>query len=168
MTENLQNIKIGAIVIFKLDLQILSVLFYLIILWLLGVSFFLYKTVSHYNHLVKGEDKKNLKELLDEILKAVGSFKKEIEDLETKTLKLEKDSLLHIQKIGLLKFNPFKDIGGEQSFILSLLDKEDNGVVITSLHGRETTRWYVKKVKRGKGVNYQLSKEEVEAIKKNR
>ena len=151
--------------VFNLGFQTLNLIVCFLIVWLLGVSFFLYKTISHYSRLTKGE-KKNLKEILDKLLKEVEVSKKEIKNLQEKTAGLEKEAFFHLQKIGLLKFNPFKDIGGEQSFILSLLDKENNGVLITSLYGREETRWYVKKVKKGKGVSYELSKEEKEAIKK--
>ncbi|MBL7150842.1 DUF4446 family protein [Candidatus Microgenomates bacterium] len=148
---------------FNLDLQTLTIG---LAVWLLGVSFFLYRNISHYNRLLGKGEKKNLKEILEKLLKEIEASKKEIQALKTKTAEIEKDALFHIQKIGFLKFNPFKNIGGEQSFILSLLDKKGSGVLVTSLHDRETTRWYVKMVKNGKGVNYQLSKEEKEVIRK--
>lgn len=151
---------------FEFNLQLFFVLAFIVIIWLLGVTFFLYKSVSHYNRLVKGKDKKTLTELLEKILKESDATKEEIEDLKKKVNQIEDQALTHIHKIGLVKFNPFKDIGGKQSFILSLLDGKDSGVVITSLHGRQETRWYVKMIKEGKGVNYELSKEEIEAIKK--
>ena len=64
-------------------------------------------------------------------------------------LSLEKAGKLHLQKIGFIRYNPFKSTGGDQSFILSLLDDYNNGVVITSFHSRETTRIYAKKIKEG-------------------
>lgn len=146
--------------------QYLFVFAGLVIVWLSGVTFFLYKSVSHYNRLVKGKDKKSLSELLEKILEESDIAKKEIEDLKKKIKQIEDHALSHIHKIGLIRFNPFKDIGGKQSFVLSLLDAENSGVVVTSLHGRQETRWYVKMVKRGQGVNYELSKEEIEAVKK--
>ncbi len=79
--------------------------------------------------------------------------------------KLEKEGLLHIQKVGLLRFNPFKDTGGDQSFILALLDANSTGVIISSLHTRSGTRWYAKNVVKGKGVDYELSSEETQALK---
>ena len=45
-----------------------------------------------------------------------------------------------IQKINLLRFNPFDDVGGDQSFVLTLLDKDNSGVLLTSLHHRSFTR----------------------------
>jgi len=69
-------------------------------------------------------------------------------------------------QIGLTRFNPFNDVGGNQSFILVLLDKSNSGVIITSLHNRDNTRVYAKQVKNGQGVGVTLSKEEKDAIKK--
>ena len=72
---------------------------------------------------------------------------------------------MYSKKSALLHFNPFADTGGEQSFIIGLLDNKNNGILITSLQGRSGTRWYAKQVKAGKGVKYDLSKEEKEAVK---
>ena len=78
----------------------------------------------------------------------------------------EKKSQFQIQKIGLLRYNPFADTGGEQSFVISLLDHHNSGMILTSLQGRSGTRWYAKQVKKGKGTEFELSKEEEEAVKK--
>ena len=71
----------------------------------------------------------------------------------------------HIQKVGFVRFNPFPATGGDQSFALSLLDETDSGFVLSSLHSRDTTRFYAKTVKNGVGVGHELSKEELKAIK---
>lgn len=69
-------------------------------------------------------------------------------------------------KINLTRFNPFNDLGGDQSFILTLLNENNSGAVITSLHNRDLTRIYAKPVKNGEGENSVLSKEEKLAILK--
>jgi len=69
-----------------------------------------------------------------------------------------------IEKVGLLRFNPFEDLGSDQSFILCLLDHSHSGVIITSLHHRNFTRIYAKPVKNGEGDKITLSKEEKSAI----
>ena len=71
-----------------------------------------------------------------------------------------------IEKIKLVRFNPFDDVGGDQSFILSILDKNNSGAIITSLHNRDITRIYAKPIKEGVGENITLSKEEKSAIVK--
>lgn len=71
-----------------------------------------------------------------------------------------------IEKVNLIRFNPFDDLGGDQSFILVLLDSQNTGVIITSLHHRNFTRIYAKTIKEGQGENITLSKEEKSAILK--
>ena len=78
---------------------------------------------------------------------------------------IEKEGKFHIQKVGLLRFNPFKDTGGDQSFILSLLDGKNTGVIISGLYSRSGTRWYAKKVVAGKAVEHELSEDEKRALR---
>jgi hypothetical protein len=68
-----------------------------------------------------------------------------------------------IQKVGLVRFNPFSDGGGNFSFSLALLDLQDSGVVITSMYGREQNRIYSKKIDLGK-CDSQLTEEEQQAV----
>lgn len=68
--------------------------------------------------------------------------------------------------MNLIRFNPFDDIGGNQSFILVLLDKDNSGIILTSLHHRSFSRIYAKPIKNGQGDNITLSKEEKSAILK--
>ena len=121
--------------------------------------------MQHYNRLTKGVSEKSLRAVLESLLKDVDVNKKDIDYLKEYSLKLEKDGLLHIQKVGLIRFNPFKDTGGDQSFILSLVDGKDTGVVISGLYSRSGTRWYAKRVISGKGVDYELSEEEKKSLK---
>ncbi len=68
-------------------------------------------------------------------------------------------------RIGIVRFNPFQETGGDQSFSVALLDDEGNGVVITSLYSRDGTRIYAKPIQRGQSP-YPLAEEEVEALRR--
>lgn len=68
-----------------------------------------------------------------------------------------------IQKIGVHRFNPFAENGGNFSFTLALLDAHDNGVVVTSMHGREQNRIYSKNIRNGNSET-QLTEEEKQAL----
>ncbi len=68
-----------------------------------------------------------------------------------------------VQKVGMLRFNPFGEVGGNQSFAVALLDNHDSGVIMLSLYSRDGVRIYAKPIKEGKS-EYQLSKEEEEAL----
>lgn len=133
--------------------------------WLGALSYLFYRLGKHYDKLTVGITKAGLREVLEKILEKTKDNKTQIEKLQKWCQKLEKDGSFHIQKVGLLRFNPFSDTGGDQSFILAILDKYDNGVVLTSLHSRTGTRWYAKSVKNGKGVEHELSNEEQKVIK---
>ncbi len=143
-----------------------SLIWIAIVLWLSVLSTFLFRMIGHYNRLTYGISKQGLKEILEEILKNQQGLQRHVDQLEERISELNSDGKLHIQKIGLVRFNPFSDTGGSQSFTLALLDGHDNGLVMTSLYARTGNRWYVKEVHTGKGKEYELSKEEQTAIQK--
>jgi hypothetical protein len=80
---------------------------------------------------------------------------------------LAKNNRNNFQKIGFVRFNPFGDAGGNMSFALALLNDHNDGVVISSLHGREGTRMYAKSVKSNMSES-KLTEEELKAIKEAR
>lgn len=135
-----------------------------IFIWLTIISFFLYKMISSYHRLGKGVTKENLTSVLHKITGSLELSKKELAEVSSRCDKIEHEGTFHVQKIGLLRFNPFSDTGGDQSFIVALLNGRDDGVLLSSLHSRVGTRWYTKKIKEGKGVEHALSNEEKEAI----
>lgn len=134
-------------------------------IWFIILTFILLKTSSHYNKLTKGSSATSLSSILDDLLRKMQAAQKDIDSLKLKCDTIEKDGLLHIQKIGLLRFNPFKDTGGDQSFILALIDSNNTGVVISGLYSRSGTRWYAKRIVGGKGTEHELSEEEKKALK---
>jgi hypothetical protein len=145
--------------------QITLVLTILIIGWLGALTYFFWKLYLHYNRLTKGVSNRSIQTILDDILKETHTAKRDIELLKAQCATIEKQGQFHIQKIGLQRFNPFKDTGGDQSFILALLDGKETGVVISGLYSRSGTRWYAKKVINGKGQEYELSEEEKKTIR---
>ena len=133
--------------------------------WLIALTALYLKNQQHYNSLANGNNGRNLQAVLQQLLKDLDISKKDIDLLLQRCDKIEKDSLLYIQKVGLTRFNPFKDTGGDQSFILSFLDANNTGVVVSGLYSRSGTRWYAKRVHRGEGVEHELTEEEKKAVK---
>ena len=76
---------------------------------------------------------------------------------------LEKISKVSVQKVGFLRFNPFQDTGGDNSFIAAFLDRENNGVMLSSLYTREGVRLYAKNIQNGVS-NHHLSEEEKKVL----
>lgn len=70
-----------------------------------------------------------------------------------------------IQRVGIVRFDAFEDMGGRLSFAVALLDEEGSGVIFCSINGRNETRIYAKPVERGQS-KINLSDEEVEAIRR--
>ncbi len=144
---------------------ILWVVIAFLIAWLGIITIFFFRMSAHYNNVTRGSNGKGLQGILEGLVKESEITKKDIAYMKTYCDKIEKDGEFHIQKIGLLRFNPFKDTGGDQSFIVALIDKHDTGIVISGLYSRAGTRWYAKQVVAGKGVEHELSDEERQAIK---
>lgn len=136
------------------------------LIWILILSILIWTLISHYNKLTQGVTDKNLKSILEDLLREVSFSKKELDGLKSHFNRLEREGLLHIQKVGLVRFNPFKDTGGDQSFILSMIDGNDTGVIISGLYSRSGTRWYAKRIVNGKSTEYELSDEEKKALDK--
>lgn len=145
--------------------QITVVFLFIAFVWLGFLTYLFKRLQKNYAVLTDGVNKKTLDAVLSNMVKEVKGSKEDIDRLIARCDTIEKNELLHIQKIGLLRFNPFKDTGGDQSFILTLIDAHDTGVVITALYSRSGTRWYAKRVVKGKGVEHELSEEEKKVIR---
>lgn len=133
--------------------------------WTTFLTILFWRMLVHYNKLSNGVGKDGLRGILEDVLRSEAQNKKDIEMLRIYCDRIEKEGQFHIQKVGLLRFNPFKDTGGDQSFILSLIDKNDTGVIISGLYSRSGLRWYAKKVINGKGAEHELSDDEKKALK---
>jgi hypothetical protein len=136
------------------------------LIWISAITFWIIKVRKTFQVITQGVSKQDLKSILESLLKNSEIENKKAQEILKKIDQLEKASTLNIQKIGLVRFNPFADTGGDQSFVIALLDGKDNGVVISSLHSRDVTRIYAKPIENSKAIRYELSKEEQEAIKK--
>jgi len=140
-------------------------IFLILGIWLVVLSFVVFLDHKFFRRLSKDVDTDNLTELIKKLLDSGTKNTKDIQDLEKKISQIKEDDVLHIQKVGLVRFNPFKELGGDHSFSLALLDANDTGIIITGLHTRERTSVYVKAVKKGTSA-FDLSSEEMKVLKK--
>jgi hypothetical protein len=107
--------------------------------------------------------KKKEPESLEKVLKEFNQLRKEFDKVLKELEILKEKERFNIQKVGIVRFNPFEDVGGNQSFSIALLDGKDDGVVITSLYLKDGNRVFAKPIRGGKS-EFNLSKEEIEAI----
>jgi hypothetical protein len=141
-------------------------------IWLLVISVYLVFLSGVFlwfflrlNRLVRGSDKEGFVKIFEDLIKSDKENIKAVEVLREEVKKNSQEGLSHFQKLGLVRFNPFNETGGNNSFSLALLDGKNNGWVMTGLHTRERTRLYVKPIKNLKS-EYELSQEEQKAIEK--
>ena len=142
--------------------------FFLAFLSLILVIFALFrirKTRKNIETLFSGKKAVDLESILLAHTKEIQAIDKEIQELFEISNKIHALAQRSIHKVGIIRFNPFKDIGGDQSFALALLDGKDSGIVISSIHTREGTRIYSKPVVKGESEKYTLTEEEKQAIK---
>jgi hypothetical protein len=113
-----------------------------------------------------GKQATDLESVLLAQTKEITHLDKEIQELFEISNRIYNLTQRSVHKVGIIRFNPFKDIGGDQSFALALLDGKNSGIVISSLHTREGTRIYSKPVIKGASEKYTLTEEEKKAIGK--
>ena len=137
----------------------------LALFWNLVLSFLFWRLLRHYRLLAGKSKAGSLDKILERLIKEGEATKKEAEEIKKSLAVLEKSNLLNLSSWGLVRFNPFNETGGNQSFSLALLDGRNSGIVVTSLHTRDGTRVYAKLLRQGKAEDNDLSKEELLAVK---
>jgi len=100
-----------------------------------------------------------------ELARHVKALEARLEEVTQKMEELKQEMRKAITRVGVVRFNSFKETGGDQSFSIALLDESNNGVVVTSHYGREMNRVYAKPIQGG-ASEHELSVEEKEAIQK--
>jgi len=113
--------------------------------------------------LTRGTEGRPLEAVLEAHLEKVFAVSHSVDDLGQRTRQLERQGLLAIQRLGMVRFNPFEDTGGNQSVALALLDANGDGVILSSLHARSGTRVYAKAVTGGQAEGA-VSDEEAAAL----
>lgn len=108
---------------------------------------------------------KNIEEDLENYIYRVEKVEKQNSDLQLVCKEISNQMSGCIQKIGIVRYNAFKDTGSDLSFALALLDENNTGVVMNGIYSREMSNIYAKPIKEGKS-SYTLSEEEKEAIRK--
>ena len=113
--------------------------------------------------LFGGRRADELEGVLREITKELQELHESREDIEKYLESAERRLKRSVQYVGVVRFNPFQDSGSDQSFAIAIMDEKKNGIVISSLYGREVSRLYAKPLEGGVS-RYQLTDEEKKAI----
>lgn len=145
------------------DWLVLGGLAAVIVVWLGILSFFIWKQGNFLKSLFPKSGERDIRKKFEEMLSVIEDFKEDLGSLKKNLADLEGDSKLHVQKVALLRYNPYGDTGGNLSFSAALLDGKGSGIVVTSLHSRSGTRVFAKSISAGK-AEQNLSEEEQETL----
>ncbi|MCL2461663.1 MAG: DUF4446 family protein [Defluviitaleaceae bacterium] len=108
-------------------------------------------------------ERHNIEAMLLSYIDTATAIDERYEDVQAEIRRLHSSLSFCVSKVGFVRFNPFKEMGGDLCFALALLDGRNNGVVINTLHSREASYTYAKEVVNGK-CDRGVSAEEQEAI----
>ncbi|WZL73146.1 DUF4446 family protein [Clostridiaceae bacterium 35-E11] len=116
-----------------------------------------------YQSLSQNMEGKNLEEIIYQYYEKIDNLDIQINQITGKIEEIQENLLHCVQKIGMVQYNAFEDVGGNLSFSIALLDKQNNGFIVSSLYSRNNHVVYGKPIKKGKATQ-NLSAEEVQAI----
>ncbi|MBP2655907.1 MAG: hypothetical protein H6Q73_3476 [Firmicutes bacterium] len=142
---------------------VIILLLLLVLIVFININIRLGNLNKRYKTMMRGQDGGNLESLLLKQIEQTNQAVAKVEIMEALCQRLEVTNRACMQKIGLVRFNAFEDMGGDLSFALALLDSKNNGVVISSIYGRNESRIYAKPVENGQS-SYHLSDEEKSSI----
>jgi hypothetical protein len=165
----------GRAVTWDLDSQIASgatveiiliiVLFVMLILlgWLMFLEWRHHQLAASFRMLMTGRSGTDLESTLYDFVSRMNHVEQLVQAMDHRLSDMEIKLPRLVQHVGVVRFNPFADKGGDQSFVLAILDDHTDGVVVSSLHARTDVRVYAKPIIGGQS-SYTLTTEEKEAI----
>lgn len=123
------------------------------------------KLKKKYNTFMKGEDGKSVEKLVKGSLDSIEQIRFASEENSRAVKDIYEKMQYVFQKVGIVKYDAFHEMGGKLSFALTMLDNKNNGFIINSMHSREGCYTYIKEVVAGESY-IELGDEEAESLKK--
>lgn len=117
-----------------------------------------------YDSFMSGKEGKSLEESFQRKFENMDYINEKIKEIDTRLNGIEDNLLKTYQKVGIVKYDAFKEVGGTLSFVLTLLTKENDGFIMNNMHSnKEGCYIYIKEVKAGE-VFVTLSEEENQSL----
>jgi len=149
-----------------MNIKLEMLFFILLILLNLIIILWIFKTEKRLKKFFLGKKAKDLEDVIVNLEKNITTLENSKEIIEKKLLIIDNKLKKSIQGLEVIRFNPFPDQGSNQSFAISFLNEEEDGVILSSLYSRERMSVFAKPIKNGKS-NYELTEEEKEVLKKS-
>ena len=118
-----------------------------------------------YQIFMRGKDGKSLEKGFPEQFKTVEKLERAVKQNTRDIDTIYKRMKTHYQKIGIVRYDAFQEMGGNLSFVLTMLDENNNGWVFNAMHSREGCYTYIKEIVKGESY-MELGEEERESLKK--
>src|SRR5581483_9403237 len=134
-----------------------------VLIWLATIEFRLLRLTRTLRVLFTGRTGIDLEQVLRDYMERMDRTDDAIKEFHQRAAAIERKAPYTLSRVGIVRFNPFADKGGDQSFAVALLDDHGDGVVFTGLHSRTEVRVYAKPIVGGSST-YPLTNEEAEAI----
>lgn len=141
-------------------ISILGLLILILLVWAIRAEMKL-------RRFFRGKKGTDLEDTINTLLKEIEDLRRAKDSLFEKSENLDQRLKQSIQGVELIRFNPFRESGGNQSFSAALLNEKGDGIVLTSLYSREKVSVFAKPIKEYKS-EYELTAEEKEAISRAR
>lgn len=144
---------------------IAALIILIIILFIMLIVIFksLSRLEDRYRKFMRGVDNKNLEELILSYLDKIDEAKAETKEMKEIYKEISVKVKKCVQKVSIVRFRAFEDVGSDLSFSISMLDENNDGVIITGIYGRNESTTYAKPIDRGIS-RYELSQEENQVL----
>lgn len=146
-------------------LSIIAVMFLVFLVLHIKQNKRITRLMSRYEKFMKGKNAENLSAAIEENFQQMDNLERSYEKNE----EMMKSTLHNItstfHKLGIVKYDAFKEMGGNLSFALCLLDDTNTGFILNTMHGRDSSYTYIKEIIKGEAYAT-LGEEEKEALDK--
>jgi hypothetical protein len=143
----------------------MTIMILMALLVFININIKLSKMNKRYRKMMQGVEGDNLEKLLISHIEEVKHVVRKVDGLSKDCERLESIAKDCVQKVALVRFNAFEDVGSDLSFAIAFLDSFNNGIVISSIYGRNEFRTYSKPIVSGNST-YLLTEEEKQALAK--
>ena len=144
-------------------LTLLILTTFLLLGWV-GMALRLRALNCRFSNLARGADGQSLEQVLVTHMDTVAHAEQRMEAIEQAVAVLQAQIPACLQRVHLIRYDAFEDVGGEQSFSAALLDAKGDGIVLTSVYSRSDVRVYAKAIQNGQ-ASHALSREEARALR---
>lgn len=158
-------VQLSALVMANLQYVLLAmtVMIFLALIIFIQINIKLSRMNRRYRKMMQGMEGANLERLLIDHIEEVRQAMIKIDSVTASYDAIDKTVRHCVQKMGIVRFNAFEDTGSDLSYAIALLDSKDNGIVLSSIFGRNESRSYAKPVVSGQS-SYFLTEEEKQAL----